>query len=81
MNPFYEVNQNLILRKSFFLYYLFVLAYLHFNLLLMMKSTLKSFDNVKFMRQQRDKLSEKLPELTKVEAVRKLNFEIKTVTC
>jgi predicted metal-binding protein len=47
----------------------------------MMKSTLKSFDNVKFMRQQGDKLSEKLSELTKDEAVRKLNFEIKTVTC
>jgi hypothetical protein len=32
-----------------------------------MKTTEKTFDAVKFMRQQRDKLSEKLSEMTKEE--------------
>lgn len=32
-----------------------------------MKTTEKTFDTVKFMRQQRDKLSEKLSKMTKEE--------------
>jgi len=32
-----------------------------------MKTTKKTFDSVKFMRQQRDKLSEKLGKMTKEE--------------
>ena len=32
-----------------------------------MKTTAKTFDSVKFMRQQRDKLSEKLSKMTKEE--------------
>jgi hypothetical protein len=34
-----------------------------------MKTIEKQFDAVKFMRQQRDKLSEKLSKMTKVEIV------------
>lgn len=34
-----------------------------------MKTTEKQFDAVKFMRQQRDKLSEKLSKMTKAEII------------
>jgi hypothetical protein len=34
-----------------------------------MKTTKKTFDAVKFMRQQRDKLSEKLSKMTKEEII------------
>ena len=34
-----------------------------------MKTTGKQFDAVKFMRQQRDKLSEKLSKMTKAEII------------
>ena len=34
-----------------------------------MKTTEKTFDAVKFMRQQRDKLSEKLTQMTKEEVL------------
>ncbi len=34
-----------------------------------MKTTEKTFDAVKFMRQQRDKLSEKLSKMTKEEII------------
>jgi hypothetical protein len=47
-----------------------------------MKTTEKTFDAVKFMRQQRDKLSEKLSKMTKEEILeyfkkRKTQTEIK----
>jgi len=47
-----------------------------------MKTTEKDFDAVNFMRQQRDKLSEKLSKMTKKEIVdyfrkRKLEMNIK----
>ena len=34
-----------------------------------MKTTKKTFDAIKFMRQQRDKLSEKLSKMTKEEII------------
>ena len=37
-----------------------------------MKTTEKTFDAVKFMRQQRDKLSEKLSKMTKEEIGKKI---------
>jgi hypothetical protein len=47
-----------------------------------MKTTKKTFDAVKFMRQQRDRLSEKLSNMTKEEVLeyfkqRKANTSIK----
>lgn len=47
----------------------------------MKTTTEKQFDAVKYMRQQRDKLSEKLAKMTKAEIVeyfRKRKIEIKT---
>ena len=41
--------------------------YVHQENLKNMKTTEKTFDAVKFMRQQRDKLSEKLSKMTKEE--------------
>ena len=41
--------------------------YVHLENLKNMKTTEKTFDAVKFMRQQRDKLSEKLSKMTKEE--------------
>jgi hypothetical protein len=38
-----------------------------------MKTTEKAFDAVKFMRQQRDKLSEKLTKMTKEEILEYFN--------
>ena len=38
-----------------------------------MKTTEKTFDAVKFMRQQRDKLSEKLSKMTKEEILEYFN--------
>ena len=38
-----------------------------------MKTTEKNFDAVKFMRQQRDKLSEKLSKMTKEEILEYFN--------
>jgi len=38
-----------------------------------MKTTEKSFDAVKFMRQERDKLSEKLSKMTKEEIIEYFN--------
>ena len=47
----------------------------------MKTTTEKQFDAVKFMRQQREKLSEKLAKMTKAEIVeyfRKRKLEVKT---
>ena len=44
----------------------------------------KTFDAVKYMRQQREKLSEKLSTMTKIEIVeyfKKRKFESKTKPC
>jgi len=49
-----------------------------------MKTTEKTFDAVKFMRQQRDKLSEKLAKMTKEEILeyfRKRKTETKIKPC
>lgn len=49
-----------------------------------MKTTEKQFDAVKYMRQQREKLSEKLAKMTKSEIVeyfRKRKLETKTKPC
>ena len=43
--------------------------YVHQENLKNMKMTEKNFDAVKFMRQQRDKLSEKLSKMTKAEII------------
>ena len=49
-----------------------------------MKTTEKQFDAVKYMRQQREKLSEKLSKMSKAEIVeyfRKKNLESKIKPC
>ena len=43
--------------------------YVHQENLKNMKTTEKQFDAVKFMRQQRDELSEKLSKMTKLEII------------
>ena len=45
------------------------LRYAHQENLRNMKTTEKQFDAVKFMRQQRDKMSEKLSKMTKTEII------------
>jgi len=45
------------------------LRYVHLENLKNMKTIEKQFDAVKFMRQQRDKMSEKLSRMTKVEII------------
>lgn len=50
----------------------------------MKTTTKKQFDAVKYMRQQREKLSEKLAKMTKAEIVeyfRKRKLELKTKPC
>ncbi|MCO5252464.1 MAG: hypothetical protein M9949_13740 [Candidatus Kapabacteria bacterium] len=49
-----------------------------------MKTTEKTFDAVKYMRQQRDRLSEKLSKMTKEEILeyfKKRNTQTKTKPC
>ncbi|MBS4001712.1 MAG: hypothetical protein KGZ71_14640 [Desulfobulbaceae bacterium] len=49
-----------------------------------MKTTEKTFDAVKYMRQQRDKLSEKLSKMTKEEILeyfKKRNTQTSTKPC
>ena len=45
------------------------LRYVHLENLKNMKTIEKQFDAVKFMRQQRDKMSEKLSKMTKTEII------------
>ena len=47
--------------------------YVHQENLKNMKTTEKTFDAVKFMRQERDKLSEKLSKMTKEEIIEYFN--------
>jgi hypothetical protein len=60
------------------------LRYVHLENLKNMKTTKKTFDAVKFMRQQRDKLSEKLSKMTKEEIIdyfNKRKIQTKTKPC